>query len=176
MKTRLLSSLLVAGACAMFGACSDDSPATPAVSTPSNVCSYLTLLRSGWLLEINTHYWIIGDDNVVVDIVDNPVGTFDGAGNIVGADGSVLMTGVDLNTLQHCDANVVPNAESSSSAATSNPESSSAIVPGSSAENPTSSSVVEFQCCRAKSRPEFGSCSGFELRCCSGIVRGRKLQ
>ena len=143
MKTRLLSSLLVAGACAMFGACSDDSPATPAVSTPSNVCSYLTLLRSGWLLEINTHYWIIGDDNVVVDIVDNPVGTFDGAGNIVGADGSVLMTGVDLNTLQHCDANFVPNAESSSSAATSNPESSSAVVPGSSAENPTSSSVVD---------------------------------
>ena len=141
MKKRLLSSLLAVGAVSMFSACSESDPAPNAPVTPSNICSLMTLTRSGWLVEVGNSYWIIGDDGVVTDVVDNPVGTFDGAGNIFDANG-IAMSGVDLNALQHCDANFVPNTQSSSSEGGAAPGLSSAIVPGSSAAVPTSSGAV----------------------------------
>ena len=140
MKKLLLSSLLVAGAFSMFSACSDDSATSPASnsSTPSNICSYMTLTHSGWLVEVANSYWIIGDDGLVTDVVDNPVGTFDGSNILDATTGQAVLTNVNLANLQRCEANFVPGAESSSSAIAPKPGSSSTIG-GSSA---SSSSVV----------------------------------
>ena len=140
MKKRLLSSLLAAGAVSMFGACSDDTSYTPpAGPTPSNVCSYMTLTHSGWLLEVGNSYWIIGDDYAVTDVVDNPVGIFNGT-SIVDAAGNVLVSNVNLSAQQRCEASSIPGVESSSSAGTVNPGSSA--TPISSAVNPGTSSSV----------------------------------
>lgn len=128
MKKRLLSSLLAVGACAMYSACSD-STTIPNGPASSNVCSYMTLTHSGWLVEVGNSYWIIGDDNKVTDVVDNPVGVFDGS-NILDATGTPVLSGINLAVLQRCEANFVPGGEGSSSSETLNPGSSSSVTPG----------------------------------------------
>ena len=147
----------------MFSACSDDPIIPPVGPTQPTVCTSIKFTHSSWFLEVDTHYWFIGDDYLVRDVLDNPFGYWD-AGNIIASDGSLLMTGVDLGTLQHCEANSTPGAESSSSAGVNpgssatptssdvnpglsssagiNPGlSSGAIIPSSSAVNPTSSAT-----------------------------------
>ncbi len=144
MKKRLLSSLCAAGAVAMFSGCGDDAP-TLSAPTPSNICSMMTLTRAGWLIEVGNSYWIIGEDNVVTDVVDNVVGFYDGVGTIVDATtGAVALSNVSLNALQHCDANFNSGAGNSSSAGGSNANlgSSSSVAPASSGSNPASSSAI----------------------------------
>jgi len=101
----------------------------------------MTLSHSGWLLQNGYSYWIIGDDGHVTDVVDNPVGTYDGVGNILDATtGAVILSNINLATLQRCEANFTPGGVSSSAVAP-NPGQSSAVVPGSSAAVPGVSST-----------------------------------
>ena len=143
MKKRLLCSLLAAGTSLMFSACSDDSSTAPVNTTPSNVCSMMTLTHSGWLVEVGNSYWIIGDDNKVTDVVDNPVGVFDGVGNILdAATGQAVLTNINLANLQRCEQNFVPGGASSSSTIAPNPVSSATDAGLSGGSDVSSSSVV----------------------------------
>ena len=144
MKKRLLSSLLAVGAISMYSACSESDPASPVSSNPgADVCSAMTLTHSGWLVEVGYSYWIIGEDGKVTDVVDNPVGTYDGVSTIYDTNGAVALSNVVLANLQHCDANFVPNTGSSSSeGGTVNQGSSSSVTPGVGGGDASSSSVV----------------------------------
>lgn len=161
MRNFLLKSLIAAGACAMICACSDENSGDSNFVTPntpnSEMCSKMTLLRAGWLVEFNNSFLIVGDDAVVRDVADQTVGAFDATtGNILDNTGAVVMQNVDLNSLTHCDANFVPTPVSSetvppvpaSSASPENPPmsaTSSAVVPASSTTEPPipgSSAVV----------------------------------
>ncbi len=159
MKKVLLSSLLAAGACAMFGACSDDSVTPPVGPTPSDICSYMTLSHSGWLLQKGNSYWIIGDDNIVTDVVDNPVGTFDGTNILDLATGGVVISNVNLANLQRCEANFNPGGESSSSVPVPNSGSSSSVVPGSSSDKSLSSSSAPNPASSSSDKPSQSSSS-----------------
>ena len=132
MKKLLLSSLIAAGAFSMFSACSDDSSSVPSGPVQaSDVCSTLTLTQAGWLVDLgNNSYWIIGENAVVTDAQNNPVGLWDGLGNIFDANGIPLMTGISLHLLQRCEANYVPGAASSSSGASTKTGSSSSTNSG----------------------------------------------
>ena len=142
MKKRLLSSLLAVGAAAMYSACSDSETSPVLPNGPAqNICSAMTLTHSGWLVEVGYSYWIIGENGVVTDVVDNPIGTYDGVSTIYDATGAVAMSNVVLANLQRCDANFVPNTGSSSSAEGAVVGSSAATDPGSSNSIPGLSSA-----------------------------------
>ena len=143
MKKLLLSSLIAAGAFSMFSACSDDSSSVPSGPVQSSdVCSTMALSQGGWLLNVgNNSYWFIGENAVVTDTQNNPVGLWDGLGNIFDANGIPLMTGISLHLLQRCEANLVPGGASSSSGTTTKPVSSSSN-PGLGGSGQSSSSAV----------------------------------
>ncbi len=145
MKKLLLSSLIAAGAFSMFSACSDDSSSVPSGPVQaSDVCSTLALTQAGWLVDLgNNSYWIIGENAVVTDAQNNPVGLWDGLGNIFDANGIPLMTGISLHLLQRCEANYVPGAASSSSGASTKTGSSSSTNSGlgGGPDQPSSSAV-----------------------------------
>ena len=132
MKKLLLSSLIAAGAFSMFSACSDDSSSVPSGPVQSSdVCSTMVLSQGGWLLNVgNNSYWFIGENAVVTDTQNNPVGLWDGLGNIFDANGIPLMTGISLHLLQRCEANLVPGGASSSSGASTKTGSSSSTNSG----------------------------------------------